>query len=47
MIGQYLVQISIAWYALEALVFAVEGNWPKSTYFLGAAILTVGVVWMK
>lgn len=41
-----LLYINLGWYALLAVAFALGGNYPKSLYFLGAAILTVGVILM-
>ena len=47
MIGPLLMQGLVVTYVLVALVFAYEGNWPKCTYWMGAAIITTSVLWMK
>lgn len=42
-----LIKINIAWYVLLALAFALEQNPGKVLYWTGAAILSVGVLYMK
>lgn len=34
-------------YLLIAAVYGYECNWAKATYFLGATIISLGVLWMK
>lgn len=34
-------------YVFVAFVFAYESNWPKCTYWLGAAVITGSVLAMK
>lgn len=38
-----LLWVNLAWYGILAVAFALAGNLGKTLYFLGAAILTVGV----
>lgn len=45
--GDLLMKGLIVFYAVVACVFAWEGNWPKMTYWIGAAIITSSVVVMK
>lgn len=33
-------------YLVAAVLFACERQWPKVAYFLGSAILTIGVAFM-
>lgn len=41
-----LLYVNLGWYALLAVAFLAAGSVPKFLYFLGAAILTVGVLLM-
>lgn len=41
-----LLLINLIWYIALACAFGLAGSYPKSIYFLGAAVLTVGVVMM-
>ena len=42
-----LIVINVVWYLLLAVAFAFEGNIGKVPYWTGAAILSVGVMFMK
>lgn len=35
----------VAFYVLVSAVSAYEGNWPRCTYWIGAAIITTSVLW--
>lgn len=35
---------NLAWYAVLCIMFGLAGNLGKTLYFLGAAILTIGVI---
>ncbi len=41
------VWVSLVLNVFYALAFAVAGNYPKCVYFLGAAVLTVGLIMMR
>lgn len=43
-IATRLLWANLAWYLLLSAAFYLGGNVPKSVYFLGAAILTVGII---
>ena len=45
--GILLMQGLIVAYVVIAIVFAWEGDWPKCTYWIGAAIITSSVLVMK
>lgn len=45
-IVEKLIWINFGWYVLLAIGFAVAGSYPKALYFLGASILTIGVILM-
>ena len=45
--GSTFLKILIAEYCVIAIAFACQGNWAKMTYFVGAIILSIGVLWMK
>ena len=45
--GTMLMQGLVVVYVIVAVVFAVEGNWPKCTYWIGAVIITLSVLVMK
>jgi hypothetical protein len=45
--GDLLMQGLIVTYVIVALVFGYEQNWPKCTYWIGAAIITGSVLVMK
>ena len=45
--GNLLLKVFITEYIIVALVFAWEGSWAKVTYFIGATILSLGVLWMR
>lgn len=42
-----LLLVNVLWYLLLALAYGTELSWGKVLYFTGAAILTVGVLYMK
>jgi hypothetical protein len=45
-IADNLLLANLVWYLVLACAFGMAGAYPKSIYFLGAAVLTVGVVMM-
>jgi len=45
--GDLLTKILIAEYAVIAGVYAYAKDWPRLIYWLGATILTVGILRMK
>jgi len=45
--GNTILIILTFQYLAIALLYAVEGNWAKVTYFIGAFILSIGVLCMK
>ena len=45
--GQLLMQCLVVVYVIVAVVFGLEGNWPKMAYWIGAAIITFSVLVMK
>ncbi len=47
MTGNTLMQALVVVYVVVAVVFGLEQNWAKCTYWIGAAIITTSVLWMK
>lgn len=45
--GDLLLKFLTVVYVLAAAAYACDGNMPKSLYFGGSAILSIGVIWMK
>lgn len=45
--GTLLMQILVCVYVVVAVIFGYEGDWPKAAYWVGAAIITSSVVFMK
>lgn len=45
-IADNLLLINLIWYLILACAFGLAGIYPKTIYFLGAAVLTIGVVMM-
>lgn len=45
--GNGLIILLIIEYIIIAVIYGFEGNWAKATYFLGATIISLGVLWMK
>ena len=45
--GNVLMAGLICFYLIIAVVFLVEGNYPKCTYWIGAAIITGSVLVMR
>jgi uncharacterized membrane protein len=45
--GNGLIILLILQYAAIATVFAWQKNWGKAIYFVGAVIISVGVLWME
>ncbi len=45
MISDAMVKFLIIQYVVILLVCLWENNWPKSLYWLGAAILNIGLLW--
>ena len=46
LVAERLIWVNLGWYVLLSVAFALGGQYPKALYFLGAAILTVGVILM-
>lgn len=46
-LGDRFLYLLIAEYIVVSGLYLLSGNWVKSMYFLGAAILSVAVVLMK
>lgn len=42
-----LILVNIIWYLLLALLFGTEGNAGKTIYWIGAAVLSLGVYIMR
>jgi len=42
-----LLKVFVFEYIAIALAYAFTKDWARLTYFIGAAILSVGVLWMK
>jgi hypothetical protein len=47
MTGTLLMKVLVCQYLVLAAVFAYELNWPKCSYWIGAAIITTSVLVMK
>lgn len=45
--AQAIVWLLLVQYAIAAVWFAWEQNWPKAAYFAGSVVLTWGVLWME
>jgi len=45
--GQWLLKLFIGQYILISIVFAVQCDWGRVMYFVGATILSMGVLFMK
>jgi len=45
--GNNLIILLMIEYTLVAIAYGFDGNWPKVLYFVGATILSLGVLWMK
>jgi hypothetical protein len=45
--GNNLLKFLIAEYLVIMIAFAVNRDWARSTYFLGAAIISIAVLFMK
>ena len=45
--GDRLMLGLLAFYVVLAIIFAYEGQWPKCTYWIGAAIITGSVLAMR
>ena len=45
--GLGMMKFLVCCYIFTALLFALERNWPKVMYWIGAAIITSSVIWMK
>ena len=46
MISTGLMWLLIAAYGAIVLASAVERNWPRALYFVGAIVISVAVLWM-
>ena len=45
--ADHFVYVNLAWYLLLSVMFTLGAHWGKAVYFVGAAVLTVGVIMMK
>ena len=45
MIGDMLMKGLVVFYIILILVYLWERQWPKAMYWLGAAILNIGILW--
>ena len=45
-LAERLLIANLTWYIILTLVFLAAGVYPKALYFLGAAILTAGIMLM-
>lgn len=45
--GNSLIILLIIEYIIIAGVYGYEQNWGKAIYFVGATIISFGVLWMK
>ena len=45
--GQFLLKVFIGQYIIISIVFATQGDWGRVMYFVGATVLTIGVLVMK
>ena len=45
--GDNMMKFLVCCYALTAILFAAQRNWPKMFYWCGAAIITSSVIFMK
>jgi hypothetical protein len=45
-IADNLLLANLVWYIVLASAFGMAGIYPKALYFMGAAVLTIGVVMM-
>lgn len=47
MTGDTLLKILLTEYIVIMVAYLFQRNWAKAIYFLGAAIISTGVLWMK
>lgn len=45
MISTRLMWVNVAWYLVLAGIGAWDARWPVVLYWVGAAMLTCGVIW--
>lgn len=45
--GVTFLKILIAEYIVIAIAFGWQGDWARVLYFVGAIILSLGVLWMR
>jgi hypothetical protein len=46
MISTGMMIALIIWYLGIAITAAIERNWPRALYFVGAIVISVAVIWM-
>jgi len=46
-VGQWLLKVFIGQYIIISIVFVIEGDWGRVMYFVGATVLSIGVMIMK
>ena len=46
-LAEKLVFINMTWYFILGALFAVGGLYGKAVYFVGAGILTIGIILMR
>ena len=45
--AEEFVYVNLVWYLLLAVMLGLGGHYAKCVYFVGAALLTVGVIMMR
>ena len=45
--GFAMMRLLIGLYLFTAVLFALQRNWPRMMYWIGAATITTSVLWMK
>lgn len=45
--GETLIIILIVEYAIIAAAFGIQSDWARVLYYIGAIIISLGVLWMK
>lgn len=45
--GPLFIKILMVQYAIICIAFGIKGDWPRVEYFIGALILSHGVLTMK
>jgi len=45
--GENMMRLLICLYIFTAVLFALQRNWPRMLYWIGAATIATSVLWMK